>query len=108
MWRSPRTGFARRRKYEDGGELLVRMANKAFWPGYWQAEKATESKFVQNVFEKGDLYYRVGDALRRDQDGLWYFIDRLGTQQFASDFHHGLLHIHRGYVSLERGECFYY
>jgi acyl-CoA synthetase (AMP-forming)/AMP-acid ligase II len=30
------------------------------------------------VFQKGDLYYRSGDALRRDDDGRWYFLDRLG------------------------------
>jgi hypothetical protein len=63
---------------------------------------------MQNVFEKKDLYYRIEDALRRDQNELWYFIDRLDTQQFTSYFHHGLLHIYREYVSLERGECVYY
>ena len=34
--------------------------------------------FERNVFKKGDLFYRTGDALRRDADGLWFFMDRLG------------------------------
>lgn len=30
------------------------------------------------MFRKGDLYYRSGDALKRNSDGRWYFLDRLG------------------------------
>src|SRR3954454_10164130 len=35
-------------------------------------------KFERNVFKKGDLWYRSGDALRRTNDGRWFFLDRLG------------------------------
>lgn len=35
-------------------------------------------KFERDVFEKGDLWYRSGDALRRTPDGRWFFLDRLG------------------------------
>lgn len=40
--------------------------------------EATNKRFAINVFKKGDLYYRSGDALRRSKDGHWYFLDRLG------------------------------
>lgn len=34
--------------------------------------------YARDVFRKGDLFYRTGDALRRTPDGRWYFMDRLG------------------------------
>ncbi|KXX82825.1 Isopenicillin N epimerase component 1 [Madurella mycetomatis] len=78
VWRSPETGFARRVPYDKGGEILVKLPSRSAWAGYWHAQEATEKKLLENVFEKGDLYFRTGDALRRDADGHWYFIDRLG------------------------------
>lgn len=78
IWRSPSTGFARRKPYEEGGEILVKLPSKSAWAGYFNAEEATRKKLVENVFQAGDLYYRTGDSLRRDSDGLWYFMDRLG------------------------------
>lgn len=84
IWRSPTTGFAKRLPYEEGGEILVKLQSRSAWAGYWHAEEATEKKLVENVFEAGDLYYRTGDALRRDSDGYWYFLDRLGMHSLDS------------------------
>lgn len=78
VWRSSESGFAQRVPYEDGGEILVKLDSRASWAGYWGASEATEKKLMENVFEKSDLYYRTGDALRRDHNGHWYFVDRLG------------------------------
>ncbi|KAF2017209.1 fatty acid transporter-like protein [Aaosphaeria arxii CBS 175.79] len=78
IWRDPKTGFAKRRPYEEGGEIIVQLPNEKAFVGYHNNEKATQSKFERNVFRKGDLFYRTGDALRRTPDGLWYFMDRLG------------------------------
>ncbi|KHO00242.1 isopenicillin N-CoA synthetase [Metarhizium album ARSEF 1941] len=78
VWRSPETGFARRLPYEQGRELLARLTSRDDWAGYFGSEEATRQKLLQDVFEKGDLYWRTGDALRRDGDGYWYFMDRLG------------------------------
>jgi acyl-CoA synthetase (AMP-forming)/AMP-acid ligase II len=78
IWRDPKTGFAQRTKYEEGGEILVKVPNKDAFQGYWNAEEATDKKFVQDVFKEGDIYYRTGDAMRRLPDGRWYFVDRLG------------------------------
>lgn len=78
IWRDPETGFARRKSYDEGGELLVAcQSEKDFW-GYWNDPEATKKRFERDVFRKGDLYYRTGDALRRDNDGRWFFLDRLG------------------------------
>lgn len=78
IWRDPKTGFAERKSYHEGGEILVAVPNKEAFQGYWRAQSATDKKFCNDVFRKGDLYYRTGDALRRDNDGKWHFLDRLG------------------------------
>ncbi|KAF2150189.1 AMP dependent ligase [Myriangium duriaei CBS 260.36] len=79
VWRHPKTGFAKRVPYEEGGEILVWVGdNPEAFPGYWNNPSSTRAKFVESVFTKGDRYYRTGDALRRTPDGRWYFMDRLG------------------------------
>lgn len=76
--RDPKTGFAMRAPYDQGGEILVNVPNEQAFQGYWRNESATSKKFLRDVFTKGDLWYRSGDALRRQSDGRWYFLDRLG------------------------------
>ena len=39
---------------------------------------ATEKKILRNVFQQGDAWMRTGDLFRRDADGYYYFIDRIG------------------------------
>ncbi|KAK3672559.1 hypothetical protein LTR78_007610 [Recurvomyces mirabilis] len=78
IWRNATTGFAERTPYEEGGEILVAVPNRAAFGGYWRNTDATNKRFATNVFKEGDLYYRCGDALRRTTDGHWYFLDRLG------------------------------
>jgi acyl-CoA synthetase (AMP-forming)/AMP-acid ligase II len=78
IWRDPMTGFAKRNSYSEGGEIIVELRKEQEFQGYWNSPAATEKKFVRNVFKKGDLYYRSGDALRRTDDGRWFFMDRLG------------------------------
>ncbi|KAK2827822.1 hypothetical protein FQN49_007309 [Arthroderma sp. PD_2] len=76
--RNSKTGFAVRSSYEQGGEILVSIPGENAFQGYWQNIEATNKKFLRDLFRKGDLYYRTGDALRRKSDGRWYFLDRLG------------------------------
>ncbi|KAI9641958.1 hypothetical protein NHQ30_009827 [Ciborinia camelliae] len=76
--RDPKTGFATREPFEKGGEIIVAIADTNTFAGYFNNPEATNKKFERNVFKKGDLYYRSGDALKRDNDGRWYFLDRLG------------------------------
>lgn len=74
--RDPRTGFASRVPYEVGGEILVAVPGERSFMGYFNNAKATENKYVRDVFRKGDCFYRTGDALKRDGDGRWFFSDR--------------------------------
>jgi len=78
IWRDLKTGFGKRMLYEEGGEIVVNVPSEKAFQGYWRAEEATKKMFVRDLFKKGDIYYRTGDALRRDGEGRWYFMDRLG------------------------------
>ncbi len=84
--RDPKTGWAKRSSYNEGGEIIVRVANEQAFPGYYNNPEATSKKFIRDVFKKGDLFYRTGDALRRTDDGRWSFMDRLGdTYRWKSE-----------------------
>jgi acyl-CoA synthetase (AMP-forming)/AMP-acid ligase II len=76
--RDPKTGFATREPYEKGGEIIVQVDSPKAFAGYHNNPEATMKKFDKDVFKKGDLWYRTGDALRRTNDGKWFFVDRLG------------------------------
>jgi fatty-acyl-CoA synthase len=38
----------------------------------------TETKILRDVFAKGDAWFRTGDLMRLDEQGYFYFVDRLG------------------------------
>ncbi|OBA21757.1 acetyl-CoA synthetase-like protein [Metschnikowia bicuspidata var. bicuspidata NRRL YB-4993] len=82
IWRDPSTGFCVRANTNDSGELLMKIVNpnniEGTFQGYYGNLKATSSKIIRNVFKKGDAWFRSGDLLRMDEDGLMYFVDRLG------------------------------
>ena len=56
---------------DDPGEARGRFE------GYTNKE-ATERKILQDAFTKGDRWFRSGDLMRRDAEGYFYFIDRIG------------------------------
>ena len=74
-------GFCIPCKPDEVGELLIRVPKLSTgglaYRGYTDAA-ATEQKLLRNVFRKGDQYFRSGDLLRRDKDGFFYFVDRIG------------------------------
>jgi fatty-acyl-CoA synthase len=63
----------------EPGELLgkVGLGGAMEYDGYTDRE-ATERKLVRDAFAAGDAWFRSGDLLRRDADGYYYFVDRLG------------------------------
>ena len=68
---------------KDGepGEVLHRMdpaTASAMFAGYYKNPNASQKRFLKDVFEKGDLWFRSGDMMRQDSDGCVYFVDRLG------------------------------
>ncbi|KAI0477138.1 hypothetical protein GGR56DRAFT_391114 [Xylariaceae sp. FL0804] len=74
--------FVRRLPLDVGGEILVRAppppGTTPPFPGYHGNASATAARYARDVFAAGDCWYRTGDALRRDAEGRWYFLDRLG------------------------------
>lgn len=44
----------------------------------YTSQEATEAKILRNVFETGDAWWRSGDLFRHDEDGYFYFVDRIG------------------------------
>lgn len=66
---------------DEPGELLVKLGSiktaATEFRGYTD-KQATNKKIVTDVFEKGDQYFRSGDLLRRDEEGFFYFVDRIG------------------------------
>src|SRR2546430_847785 len=45
--------------------------------GYADAE-ASQQKILRDVFAEGDAWYRTGDLMRQDDQGFFYFVDRVG------------------------------
>lgn len=86
LQRDPKTGFVIESPLAEGGELLYRLDKASDFQGYRGNPEATEKKLARNVRRKGDVWYRTGDALRRDSTGRWYFMDRLGdTYRWKSE-----------------------
>ncbi len=75
-------GFCVRCAPNEIGEVIGRIINDPAKPanrfeGY--ADKAsTEKKILRNVFEKGDVWFRTGDLMKKDENGYFFFIDRIG------------------------------
>jgi acyl-CoA synthetase (AMP-forming)/AMP-acid ligase II len=81
IYRDPNTGFARKCELGEPGEVLHKLdpaAPNTMFQGYFKNPAAGEKRFIRDVFEKGDLYFRSGDMQRQDPDGCVYFVDRLG------------------------------
>jgi fatty-acyl-CoA synthase len=52
----------------------------------YTSKEGTEQKILRDVFEKGDSYWRSGDLLRFDDNGYFYFVDRIGdTYRWKSE-----------------------
>jgi acyl-CoA synthetase (AMP-forming)/AMP-acid ligase II len=77
-YRDPKTGFCVKAKTGEEGEAIGRVRNRQTLTEYLNNNEATEKKLIRNVFEKGDLFQRMGDLLVRDQDGWIRFGDRVG------------------------------
>ncbi|GAV09592.1 hypothetical protein RvY_19098 [Ramazzottius varieornatus] len=66
-------------KANEPGELIGRISNNKFsqFDGYLQKD-ATQKKKLQNVFEIGDVFFRTGDILVKDEEDYVFFVDRTG------------------------------
>ncbi|HEY1544650.1 MAG TPA: long-chain-acyl-CoA synthetase [Xanthobacteraceae bacterium] len=65
---------------DEPGEAIGRIerANPgARFDGYTDDE-ASEKKILRDVFKPGDAWFRTGDLMRKDAQGYFYFVDRIG------------------------------
>ncbi|KAI1324665.1 acetyl-CoA synthetase-like protein [Xylariaceae sp. FL0255] len=79
-WRDPKTGFCRQVPRGEIGEFLFLLPDnvKEVFQGYYNNEKANNSKIIRDVLKKGDAYFRSGDLIRWDPEGRIFFQDRIG------------------------------
>ncbi len=63
----------------EAGEAIGEVRNETGrnFEGYTQ-KSDTEKKLLRDVFAKGDVWFRTGDLMRRDEQGYFYFVDRIG------------------------------
>ena len=61
----------------EAGEAIGKISALARFDGY-SDDEATEKKLLRDVFRRGDAYFRTGDLLRVDEQGYFYFVDRIG------------------------------
>ena len=79
--RDRKTGLCKPVRRGQPGELLYKLDENNIqrtFQGYYNNKNATEGKIVRNVLRKGDAYFRTGDVIRLDEEGRWYFNDRIG------------------------------
>jgi fatty-acyl-CoA synthase len=75
-------GFCVQCEANEPGEALARVHGDRSqvggrFEGYTDP-RATEHKLLRNAFEPGDAWVRTGDLMRRDEQGFYYFVDRVG------------------------------
>src|SRR5690242_10157946 len=73
-------GFCVRCAPHESGEALGQILDAhggTRFEGYTDAA-ASSKKILRNVFAPGDAWYRTGDLMRQDEQGFFYFVDRVG------------------------------
>ncbi|RMZ87744.1 hypothetical protein DV736_g5026, partial [Chaetothyriales sp. CBS 134916] len=74
-------GFAIACKLGEAGEVVHRLdpaAPSASFKGYYGNKAASDKRMIADLFAPGDLWFRSGDMMRHDSNGLVQFVDRLG------------------------------
>ncbi len=75
-------GLCIRASRGEAGEAIGRISSgerdlAGRFEGYTDPA-ATERKILRNVFAPGDAWLRSGDLMRMDDEGFYYFVDRVG------------------------------
>jgi fatty-acyl-CoA synthase len=75
-------GFCIESAVDEVGEVIGKILSDPSQPGArfegYASQSETEHKILHDVFEKGDVWFRTGDLMRKDRRGYFYFVDRLG------------------------------
>jgi fatty-acyl-CoA synthase len=76
------TGFCVRCAPNEAGEAIGRIrADGSDVGGRFEGyvgRGETEKKVLRDVFEAGDAWFRTGDLMRKDEQGFFHFVDRIG------------------------------
>ena len=65
----------------EAGEAIGFIPNDDKFTGKFEGytdKEATKKKILVDVFEKGDRWFSTGDLLKKDNQGYYYFVDRIG------------------------------
>jgi fatty-acyl-CoA synthase len=77
-----RQGFCIECEIEEAGEVIGKILKDPSKPGArfegYATKVETDKKVLHDVFEEGDSWFRTGDLMRKDADGYFYFMDRIG------------------------------
>ncbi|KIV91227.1 hypothetical protein PV10_05788 [Exophiala mesophila] len=76
--RDARTGFCQKASLGEPGEAIGRCTDRSLLTEYLGNPEATEAKMLADVFQKGDLFQRMGDMLIQERSGWVQFSDRMG------------------------------
>jgi fatty-acyl-CoA synthase len=75
-------GFCLECDENEPGEVIGKILKDPSKPGArfegYATEVETNKKILRDVFEKGDVWFRTGDLMRKDENGYFYFVDRIG------------------------------
>src|SRR3984885_4154478 len=75
-------GFCIRCAPNEAGEAIGKVMDDpsslgSRFEGYTNHE-ASEKRILRDVFEPGEAWVRTGDLMRKDEQGYFYFVDRIG------------------------------
>ena len=92
-YRDPTTGLCQVAGPNEVGLIVNIVNNKVLqsrFDGY-SDESATNKKLLTDVLVKGDCYFNSGDLLSRDEEGFYYWSDRVGdTFRWKGEVHFSL------------------
>lgn len=76
------SGLCMRCSPNEVGEVIGKVLNDPERPSQrfegYADKSATEKKILRDVFEQGDVWFRTGDLMRKDERGYFFFVDRIG------------------------------
>jgi fatty-acyl-CoA synthase len=75
-------GYCIRCAPNEIGEAIGGVSDGASNPGGrfegYANKEASEERLLRDVFAPGDVWVRTGDLMRKDEQGFYYFVDRIG------------------------------
>jgi fatty-acyl-CoA synthase len=76
------SGFCIPCQPNEVGEMIGKILNDPDKPSHrfegYASDADTNRKVLRNVFKAGDAWFRTGDLMRKDENGYFYFVDRIG------------------------------